>query len=57
MVEPVLNILGRQSFCNFVRQDTAKVSSLSLLKITAKPTHSLPCKEEDTNTMDRTSNK
>ena len=57
MVEPVLNILGRQNFCNFVRQDTAKVSSLSLLKITAKPTHSLPCKEEDTNTMDRTSNK
>ena len=59
-----INFSGRTSVKYFRQakllqfcKDTAKVSSPSLLKKTAKPTHSLPCKEEDTNTMDRTSNK
>ena len=35
-------------------KDTAKVSSLPLLKITTKSTHqSTPSEEEDTNTVDR----
>ena len=33
-------------------KDTAKASSLLLLKITTKSKHFLPCEEEDTNTVD-----
>ena len=59
-----INFSGRPSVKYFMQtkllqfyKDTAKISSLSLLKITVKPTHSLPCEEEANNTMDRTSNK
>ena len=44
MVEPVLNIS-----CRFVKiscKDTAKVSSLSLLETTTKPTYFLPAKNK-----------
>ena len=44
VVEPMLNILCKHSFCDFV--DTAKVSSLPLLKITTKPKHFLPVKKK-----------
>ena len=38
-------------------KNTAKVSFLPLLKVTTKSTHFLPCEEEDTNTVNETSNK
>ena len=45
VVEPMLGILCKHSFCDFV---TAKVSSLPLLKITTKSTHFLPAKKKIT---------
>ena len=51
----VINFRGRASVKYFIQirllqfcKDTAKVSSLHLLKITTKSTYILPCEEEDT---------
>ena len=45
--------LFRHSFCYFVKT-SQKFLPLPMLEITTKST---PCKEKDTNTVDRTSNK
>ena len=54
-----INCRGRTNVKNFIQtqlfqfsKDTAKVSSLPLLKVTTKSTNSLPCEEEDINTVD-----
>ena len=44
MVEPMLNILCKDSFCDFVKIPQ-KVSSLPLLQITTQSTHFLPGKK------------
>ena len=43
-VEPILNILCKHRFCDFVK--IPQVSSLPLLKITTKSTHFLPAKKK-----------
>ena len=51
----VINFRGRASVKYFIQiqplqfcKDTAKVSSLHLLKITTKSTYFLPCEKEET---------
>ena len=55
MVKPMLNILCRHSFCDFVKIPE-KFLPLPMLEITTKSTYS-PSEEEDTNAVDRTLNK
>ena len=55
MVEPMLNILHKNSFCNFVKY--RKSFFPSFIKNNYWINTFFPCEEEDINTMDWTSNK